>query len=143
VPGGTLVGPNFWATGRNTAVFGADAEVFRPGRWLEVTDGEKRAEMRRVAELIFGYGRWGCAGKMLALLEMNKVFVEVSSLFLALLCFVFPCNSSEDMVLMNTAQLLRQFDFQLVYPSNPWKSVNYGLFLQRDMWVSVSLREGQ
>lgn len=86
VPGGTLVGPNFWATGRNTAVFGADADVFRPARWLEVTDVEQHAEMRRVAELVFGYGRWGCAGKMIALLEMNKVFVEVSSL-LALFCF--------------------------------------------------------
>jgi cytochrome P450 len=86
VPGGTLLGPNFWATGRNTAVFGADADVFRPARWLEVTDVEQHAEMRRVAELVFGYGRWGCAGKMIALLEMNKVFVEVSSL-LALPCF--------------------------------------------------------
>jgi hypothetical protein len=46
-------------------------------------------------------------------------------------------------VLTDTVQLLRQFDFQLVYPGRPWKSVNYGLFLQRDMWVSVSLREGQ
>lgn len=80
VPGGTLVAPNFWATGRNTAVFGADADVFRPARWLEVADCEERAEKRRVAELVFGYGRWGCAGKMIALLELNKVFVEVSFL---------------------------------------------------------------
>ncbi len=79
VPAGTLVAPNFWATGRNTAVFGADADVFRPGRWLEA-GGEERAEMRRVAELVFGYGRWGCAGKMIAFLELNKVFVEVSEL---------------------------------------------------------------
>jgi cytochrome P450 len=78
VPGGTLVAPNFWTTGRNRAVFGADADVFRPERWLEAAAGE-RAEMRRVAELVFGYGRWGCAGKMIAFMELNKVFVEVSS----------------------------------------------------------------
>lgn len=79
VPAGTLVTPNFWATGRHRGVFGADADVFRPERWLEgagASAGE-RAEMRRVAELVFGYGRWGCAGKMIALMELNKVFVEV------------------------------------------------------------------
>jgi len=113
VPGGTLITANFWTTGRNRAVFGDDADVFRPERWLEATDRAQRAEMRRVAELAFGYGRWGCAGKMIAFLELNKVFVE----------------------------LLRGFDFQLVYPGKPWKSVNYNLFLQRDMWVSVALRE--
>jgi hypothetical protein len=37
--------------------------------------------------------------------------------------------------------LLRQFDFQLVNPAQPWKSVNYNLFFQCDMWVSVALRE--
>lgn len=39
------------------------------------------------------------------------------------------------------AQLLRHFDFQLVYPYRPWKSVNYNLFLQSEMWVSVLSRE--
>lgn len=145
VPGGTLIAPNFWTTGRNRALFGEDAEVFRPERWLEADaaaaatgDRERRAEMRRVAELAFGYGRWGCAGKMIAFLELNKVFVEVSSLGLdpgvwgALMRFV----------LMNIpSQLLRQFDFQLVNPAQPWKSVNYNLFFQSDMWVSVALRE--
>ena len=40
-------------------------------------------------------------------------------------------------------QLLRRFDFQLVNPSKPWKSVNFNIFLQSEMWVAVSLREGQ
>ncbi|KAK4157412.1 Pisatin demethylase [Chaetomidium leptoderma] len=114
VPGGTLIAPNFVTTGRHRGVFGEDADVFRPERWLEAGPDE-RAEMRRVAELVFGYGRWGCAGKMIAMLELNKVFVE----------------------------LLRRFDFQLVNPDQPWKSINYNLFLQRDMWVSVSLRKGE
>lgn len=85
VPGGTLIAPNTWATGRHTGVFGADADVFRPERWLERGDDgdakERVAEMRRVAELVFGYGRWGCAGKMLAFMELNKIFVEVSVRF--------------------------------------------------------------
>jgi hypothetical protein len=44
---------------------------------------------------------------------------------------------------MMSDQLLRRFDFQLVNPARPWKSANYNLFLQSEMWVSVSLREGQ
>lgn len=33
--------------------------------------------MERVTELVFGYGRWGSAGKSVAFTELNKVFVEV------------------------------------------------------------------
>lgn len=59
------------------SIFGDDAELFRPERWLEC-DAAKATEMRRVVELVFGYGRWACAGKSLAFLELNKIFVEVS-----------------------------------------------------------------
>lgn len=79
MPGGTLIAPSFWATGRHRDTFGADADLFRPERWIEA-EVDERAEMRRVAELVFGYGRWGCAGKMIAFMELNKVFVEVCSL---------------------------------------------------------------
>lgn len=40
-------------------------------------------------------------------------------------------------------QLLRRFDFQLVYPYRPWKSANFNIFLQSEMWVTVVLREEQ
>lgn len=60
-------------------MFGPDADLFRPERWLEV-DEAQRTEMRRVAELVFGYGRWMCAGKVIAFMELNKVLVEVCSL---------------------------------------------------------------
>ncbi|KAL2157858.1 hypothetical protein VTH06DRAFT_4911 [Thermothelomyces fergusii] len=85
VPGGTEVAANMWTTTRNRAVFGPDVDVFRPERWLVAPErgggvGADRtaraAEMRRVAELTFGYGRWMCAGKMIAFLELNKIFVE-------------------------------------------------------------------
>lgn len=44
---------------------------------------------------------------------------------------------------VRNGQLLRHFDFQLVYPTQPWKSANYNLYLQRDMWVSVAVREAE
>jgi hypothetical protein len=34
--------------------------------------------MEQCLDLIFGYGRWGCLGKNVAWIELNKVFVEVS-----------------------------------------------------------------
>ncbi|KAK4180503.1 putative cytochrome P450 E-class, group IV [Triangularia setosa] len=115
VPGGTRIAASFWATGRHKGTFGEDTELFRPERWIEaaVKNEKKFVEMKRVAELVFGYGRWGCAGKAIAFLELNKIFVE----------------------------LLRHFDFQIVYPYEPWKGLNYNLWLHTDMWVSVTNRD--
>ena len=129
VPGGTRIAPCPWALTRKRAVFGDDAELFRPERWLEADD-EKRQEMKRTTELVFGYGRWACAGRPIAFMELNKIFVEVRRPFsLRLLEVVLICD-----------QLLRNFDFQLIYPTKPWTSVNQNLFMQKDMWVSVTDR---
>jgi hypothetical protein len=35
---------------------------------------------------VFGSGRWGCAGRMIAFMELNKVFVEVHMSCLVLSC---------------------------------------------------------
>lgn len=77
VPGGTRIGHNTLALQRSAAVFGDDAEIFRPERWLEAS-AEKAREMTAVVELVFGHGRWMCAGKSVAFMELNKIFVEVS-----------------------------------------------------------------
>ena len=90
VPGGTRILPCFGGLGRNKTVFGEDADVFRPERFLEAQreDPERAAEMRRVAEMAFGYGRFACAGKPVAMLELNKVFVEVSFAYCSLCVLV-------------------------------------------------------
>ena len=76
IPGGTRIGHSSWAVQRNTAVYGDDVEVYRPERWID-TSPEKKATMERTMELVFGYGRFGCLGKSIAYIELNKVFVEV------------------------------------------------------------------
>jgi len=81
VPAGTRVAPNTPVLNRRRDIFGEDADEFRPERWLHVSES-KAAEMKRAVELVFGYGRWMCAGKHVAFLELNKVFVEVSIPFL-------------------------------------------------------------
>lgn len=77
LPAGTRIGHSTWAVTHETSVFGADADVFRPERWLEA-DEKTRATMRKQTELVFGSGRWGCPGKIVALIELNKVMIEVS-----------------------------------------------------------------
>lgn len=76
VPEGTAIGMNTSALLASTKLFGEDANLFRPERFLEV-DEAKRTEMQRNVEMIFGYGRWMCAGKPVAHMELNKVFFEV------------------------------------------------------------------
>ena len=57
IPGGTYIGVNQGALIRSPALFGEDADDFRPERFLEA-DEEARLEMQRNVELLFGYGRW-------------------------------------------------------------------------------------
>ncbi|KAK0620507.1 cytochrome P450 monooxygenase [Immersiella caudata] len=112
VPGGTRIGVIMEVIGRIQNIFGEDADVYRPERWLEA-DKEKEMVMKKTVDLAFSYGRYGCAGKMVAHMEAAKVIVE----------------------------LLRVFDFQLAFPEKPWDSVNYVVYMQKNMWVAVSLRE--
>lgn len=79
IPGGTSVGWNLNSLMRAPQHFGPDPDRFRPERFLEA-DRETRAARERLVEMVFGYGRFACAGKPLAMMELNKVFFEVSSL---------------------------------------------------------------
>jgi cytochrome P450 len=75
VPGGTRIGYGGFSILRNKKIWGEDADVFRPERWLE---GERIKVLEQTWEVIFNAGRYQCLGKNVALMELNKVFVEVS-----------------------------------------------------------------
>lgn len=63
IPPGYRIGINAHIVQRNKAVFGGDAEIFRPQRWLvENTSPEKLREMDRCM-LNFGAGTRTCIGK--------------------------------------------------------------------------------
>jgi cytochrome P450 len=114
LPPGTEVALCAWNLHRrNTAVYGEDADIFRPERWTEATP-EKSAVMNEEHHLVFGYGRFKCMGENIARIELNKILFE----------------------------LLRRFEWQLCDPMKPMeKSNNYGLFIQKGMWVRVSEKE--
>ena len=83
LPEGTVLGQNLWGLCRDKRTWGADADIFRPERWLPGEDVESQArvkEMIGVQELVFGYGKYQCLGKNLAVMELGKVFFEVSLL---------------------------------------------------------------
>ncbi|KAI1812681.1 cytochrome P450 [Poronia punctata] len=109
VPGGTAISTNISALLRSKALFGLDADVFRPERFLEA-DEAARAEMQRNVELNFGYGRWMCAGKPIAHIELNKTYFE----------------------------LLRHFDFQIVNPTAGMNSRSHGTFFDKRLYVRVT-----
>ncbi|KAH8160376.1 hypothetical protein CIB48_g7870 [Xylaria polymorpha] len=91
IPGGVTIGPNLPSLMRSRALFGEDAAIFRPERFLEA-DAATRTEMQRNVELVFGYGRWMCAGKPIAWMELNKTPFEIIYLnSLASGCFLHTC----------------------------------------------------
>ncbi|KAK7421448.1 hypothetical protein QQX98_002146 [Neonectria punicea] len=80
---GTKVGINPWVSSRNKAIYGADADKFRPERWLQSAEEEDDAYAARLksmkdADLTFGSGKRICVGRNMANLEIHKV---ISALF--------------------------------------------------------------
>ncbi|KAL2438169.1 Cytochrome P450 monooxygenase cicH [Exophiala dermatitidis] len=90
-PEGTILGINPWVTARDTEVYGADADFFRPERWLDASD-EQLLAMER-SNLVFGYGNRACIGKNISLLEISKL----------------------------VPQLLRHYKFSFGFPNLDWK----------------------
>lgn len=70
IPGGVDIGWSSWGMQRSKTTFGADADIFRPERWLETgqttEEKEKFALMEKLSELVFGYGKYQCLGKNVA-----------------------------------------------------------------------------
>ncbi|KAL9116115.1 MAG: hypothetical protein Q9227_000484 [Pyrenula ochraceoflavens] len=109
-PEGTVVGINSWVAHRNKTVFGADADVFRPERWLDA-DKDKVAEMERY-NMTFGGGARTCIGRHISYLEMSKV----------------------------VPQLVRKFDFQLDIPKEGLKTRSYWFTKHRNLFARVRRR---
>jgi len=88
-PTGTQIGQNSWGLMHNPEIFGVDADIYRPERWLPRNGGEKELDrivrMTETVALCFGTGRFGCLGRGVATMELNKAVIEVR-----LPCFTLP-----------------------------------------------------
>ncbi|KAI9894537.1 MAG: hypothetical protein M1814_001891 [Vezdaea aestivalis] len=76
VPEGTRVVFDLYGSLRRKEIFGRDAEIFRPERWLERSE-EDLAQMKSLVGLVFGVGKIDCMGKAIAYLELEKVVPEL------------------------------------------------------------------
>ncbi|KAK5992623.1 Cytochrome P450 monooxygenase ABA1 [Cladobotryum mycophilum] len=111
VPGGVEIGQGFHGVGRSKAVWGPDANVFRPDRWLNA-EGEQLKNMINAVDTHFGFGKYSCLGKAIALMELHKAVFE----------------------------LVRRFDFSLVNPETPIKTQASIFLFASDFWVTLTKR---
>lgn len=114
IPGGTIIGCNAWTVHRDKGLYGPDADVFRPERWLD-SPPEQIRQMENLS-FTFGYGSRGCIGRNVAMLEITKFVPE----------------------------LFRRFDVKLVDPKRykinaTWLTVQSGLDVKIRMRDSKSL----
>ncbi|KAF2133633.1 pisatin demethylase [Dothidotthia symphoricarpi CBS 119687] len=110
LPPGSNVGCNAWVLHRDTALWGADADSWRPERWIEASEA-KKSEMKN-SMFAFGAGARTCIGKNISYLEMYKLVPAV----------------------------LHSFDIELAYPEKEWTLCNAWFVKQSDFFVKLRSR---
>ncbi|KAM3505172.1 hypothetical protein MY10362_003116 [Beauveria mimosiformis] len=75
VPPGFSVSTSPWIIGRSKALYGEDAHVYRPERWLEASPAQLRCWDKN--SFHFGYGGRKCAARRFALTQMYKAVAEM------------------------------------------------------------------
>jgi len=75
LPVGTVLGCNHYVICRSKAVFGDDADEWRPERWLDA--GVEEAKRMEDVWCVFGRGPRMCVAKDLALMLVGRAVVEV------------------------------------------------------------------
>lgn len=82
IPGGTWVMMPHWSLGHSKAMYGPDADMFRPERWMREEGEDEKAASERLerlkkADASFARGEVTCLGKNIALMEICKAISEV------------------------------------------------------------------
>ena len=115
---GTVVGMNAWVVHRNKAIFGLDADMYNPDRWLKQPHESDEAftdrfnSMRR-CDLTFGYGERVCLGRNISMIEIYKVIPS----------------------------LLLRFEVQLAEPERVWTTCNRWFVFQKDLYCTLQKRQ--
>ncbi|KAG9507987.1 hypothetical protein J7337_001544 [Fusarium musae] len=114
VPGGTQVGQGFYAVGRSRLVWGDDADVFRPERWL-LADEDRLRDMIAALDTHFGHGKYSCLGKPIALMEIHKAVFE----------------------------LFKRYDFAIFNAERPIKTQTSVFLFASDFWITITRRDDE
>ena len=128
-PEGTEISCNPWIIHRDPNIYGEEAQEFRPERWL---DKEEIVMEYNRYNLGFGYGSRTCLGMNIALMELYKGPLQVSTtgnVVALLLIFVY--------------QLLRTFRLEMLNTDKPTKYVvQGGIAHWEDLWLRIERRAG-
>jgi len=112
IPEGTEMAASMLAINRDPSVYGPDAEVWNPYRWIECSK-EKLLEMDKYL-YSFGYSSRICLGKPIAELEIE----------------------------LGLKKFLTNFEAELVYPERPVEKVeDYGVLVHHGLWMRIKRRE--
>ncbi|KAK7914165.1 hypothetical protein PG985_011868 [Apiospora marii] len=110
---GSVVGVNAWVAHYDRGVWGDDAGLFRPERWIEAEGGDP-ARLREMEAhyMPFGLGSRTCIGRHISTLEICKLIPE----------------------------FVAKFDIELAMPRSEWKSKNYWFVKPEKLLVRLSPR---
>ncbi|KAH7137049.1 cytochrome P450 [Dactylonectria estremocensis] len=116
IPSSATISMSPIAQNRDKSVFGPDAGEWKPSRWIiskEVTEVEVR-EMDKY-NVTFGYGSRTCIGRNLALVEIFKFI----------------------------ADFVRRYDAKFTNELNPFNIKSQWFSVQKDMYISLNMRQKQ
>ncbi|RDW65763.1 uncharacterized protein DSM5745_09502 [Aspergillus mulundensis] len=114
IPTGIELAANPWISHRDKAVYGPDAEEFKPERWL--ADPTKAKELEKY-NLIWGTGSRVCLGKHFAMMMLYKAPVALLMAYDVRLCRETPQTPK------------------------PWSRMNGPARLWHDVWINLTKRE--
>ena len=129
IPGGTQTGVSHLSFLHPQEIFGPDAQMFRPERWLDPeTDRGHLSKMNSTLDMIFHSGKYQCLGKSVALMEFNKIFIELLR--------------TVDFSIVDTEKPARIINaVSITYTYNAPKLISWqGVWLIKDFWVRITLR---
>ena len=127
IPGGVEVTCNPWLVHRDEAIYGSDANEFKPERWLD----EEKAKVHDKYSMVFGYGVRSCLGKDIALMELYKAPLQVGAH--RVLCCIFHSSI--------VLQFFRNFRPEMSQEGRRGEfMVKGGVGFWKEMWMRLERR---
>lgn len=127
VPETVELAANPYVIHRNRQIFGTDADIFRPERWLEDSSEVKSIHKYFFA---FGYGSRRCIGKNIALFTAQKLLVQVSP-------GKTISGAQDGWLTSSTYQLLRDFELVPFSQDETCQVENYGINFYQNQYVRL------